>query len=722
MSQFIDLRLEPGLWLLGEWSLRWAVLIAALAAWFAIRPPRQAALRLAACQLVLVAGLVMPLIPYWWGGALLPAQQLTTTDEEGTEPAVREFPKPISLRPIAKRTKTAVASLSEPIVDLDSSHSLGPTIDLASSTPTAEPLGTRRIVLLLVALLWLVGTCVQLIRLIAASLWLSHLRGSALAPDAHSQELFDACRREIGLRRAVQLGTHSALKAPVFVGGWRCSVLVPSDWKQLPIEAQRAVLWHELAHVARRDDWAKLAEEAVRALFFFHPLVHWLLNRIDGYREQVCDAAAVRRGATGRMLAQILVDFTCRNSTSHRPDVALRPALPFFRRRTVKNRIHELLADETVARWSAPLLRSQFVGLALVAASAGVALGGLGPKTIDSASEVPLASNSESEPPASVAPNSSNGKEPHSTDTAVGLTTLERILAHWKARQERTKSLYFAWETRSILGQEADARDKGKTPQKTTGAPPRLLHFRVWADTLDRARLDRLPAAAPKPTATASVKAQSVWDGTTLTRLVDSGDAVGSPFCTISSRRWKKPPHAQSTHAWPLRAMDLLDVRPGAATLDPLAVTYQPTAEFPSGPTHLEVVDEKASIDGLQCVQLRQGSANNHPWIQNVWVDPARDDVVVAQEWLFGEDEASRQSNRQAFSIEYQLDRIHGWVPARWTLRKPREFSVSTVTKFTINEKFPNETFTVKLPTGTAGAEGGDRVHCGPLSDSDLSR
>ena len=67
MSDFIDLRLAPGLWFLADWSLRWGVLIVLLGLWFAVRPPRQAGLRLAACQFVLLAGLALPFVPRWWG-------------------------------------------------------------------------------------------------------------------------------------------------------------------------------------------------------------------------------------------------------------------------------------------------------------------------------------------------------------------------------------------------------------------------------------------------------------------------------------------------------------------------------------------------------------------------------------------------------------------------------------------------------------------------------
>jgi hypothetical protein len=694
MSDFIDLRLEPGLWLLGEWSLRWAILIAALALWFAIRTPRQAALRLAACQLVLVAGLALPLIPHWWGSSLLPAPRMTTTEEMATESSIAEFPEPTFPRPIAKPTKATAISPSRPIVGADSNILDVPAMQPSSSAPerTAEPLGARRIALLFAASLWSVGTCVQLIRLIAATLWLSHLRRGAVRPHLRSQELLDRCRQEIGLRRAVRLGTHSALTAPLFVGGWRCTILVPTNWEQLPIDAQRAVLWHELAHVARRDDWAKLAEETIRAVFFFHPLVYWLLNRIDGYREQVCDAAAVRRGVTGRMLAQILVDFSRQNSARRHRDLVMRPALPFFRRRTVRNRIYELLEDKTVARWSDPLMQYQLVGLALIAASTGVALGGLGPQAVDPL--VQTAGDAAPKSPASGARTSAPEKSAASPNTAGGPTTLERVLASWNSRAERTKSVYCSWESRMTFGQKADDRIAGKTSIKPARGDFRRNQFNFWSQMPDRFRLDSVPLPLSQPWL--AVKTKSVIDGTTDSRLEEPGDAAGAPVCSIETSRLK----------WPLSFLAPLQSRLNASGLDALDLAIRPQDAFVRGRplSEFRVTSENAIIDGVHCVEL-QHAKDDSAWVQNCWVDPARDYVVVAYAFHFRGKRPGRgwvgQNNMFEISIQYQRHQLNGWVPASWTYKGSGQLIEDTVSKFTINEKFPEETFVVKLSPGT---------------------
>ena len=56
----------PWLTLLAEWSVRWGVVIAMLAAWLALRPPRRTATRHLLCLAALAAGVLLPVAP---GGA-----------------------------------------------------------------------------------------------------------------------------------------------------------------------------------------------------------------------------------------------------------------------------------------------------------------------------------------------------------------------------------------------------------------------------------------------------------------------------------------------------------------------------------------------------------------------------------------------------------------------------------------------------------------------------
>ena len=71
MTLFVDRIVVPWLWFLAEWSLRWGVVIAAIAAWLALRPPRRAATRHLLCVVAGIAGLLLSVSPRWETGLVL---------------------------------------------------------------------------------------------------------------------------------------------------------------------------------------------------------------------------------------------------------------------------------------------------------------------------------------------------------------------------------------------------------------------------------------------------------------------------------------------------------------------------------------------------------------------------------------------------------------------------------------------------------------------------
>ncbi len=66
------------------------------------------------------------------------------------------------------------------------------------------------------------------------------------------------------------------------------------------------VLLHEWAHIRRRDQWAKLAQGAVRCLWFFHPGMWWLSRSLDLEREIACDEWVTSRTRAPRLYASAL--------------------------------------------------------------------------------------------------------------------------------------------------------------------------------------------------------------------------------------------------------------------------------------------------------------------------------------------------------------------------------------------------------------------------------
>ncbi|HEY6554849.1 MAG TPA: M56 family metallopeptidase, partial [Vicinamibacteria bacterium] len=95
----------------------------------------------------------------------------------------------------------------------------------------------------------------------------------------------------VGARAEVRLSRDVVV--PATFGLRRPMVLLPAAVQEMEAERQRAIVAHELFHVRRRDWPMAVAEEALAALFWFHPAVHFLLGRIRLAREQCVDAAVV---------------------------------------------------------------------------------------------------------------------------------------------------------------------------------------------------------------------------------------------------------------------------------------------------------------------------------------------------------------------------------------------------------------------------------------------
>ena len=99
-----------------------------------------------------------------------------------------------------------------------------------------------------------------------------------------------AARQILGMRTAVDLVRSPLCEAPAVVRVIRPVILLPArGCDDLTDDELRALLLHELAHVARRDNFIATFTSLAGALLWFHPLVWLALRQLDGAREQACD-------------------------------------------------------------------------------------------------------------------------------------------------------------------------------------------------------------------------------------------------------------------------------------------------------------------------------------------------------------------------------------------------------------------------------------------------
>lgn len=166
---------------------------------------------------------------------------------------------------------------------------------------------------------WALISSIALAKLVFGVLRLQQMRRrslplsiSSLDPLLHKTVEQFACGRHVALRVSDEVAVPAAL------GFMSPAVLLPS-WavQELSSTELNAILLHELAHLRRRDDWTNLAQKILRAVFFFHPAVWWLENRLTIEREIACDDAVLAQTANPRGYAQCLVSLAEKRLARH---------------------------------------------------------------------------------------------------------------------------------------------------------------------------------------------------------------------------------------------------------------------------------------------------------------------------------------------------------------------------------------------------------------------
>jgi beta-lactamase regulating signal transducer with metallopeptidase domain len=293
---------------------------------------------------VLLKLLAPPFLAWPWALPLLPAR--TAEPAAPPSPAEGAAPDREGPRPTAAHLSPPPGGAPADVLSSLPEEELEPAApETATPAHEADVWGRLGDV---AAAVWLCGGLAvalpQLRRLAAVRRLLAHAEPAPAWLDASVRELCSS----LGVRPP-RVQTLPGLGSPQVWAGGRTRLLWPRGLEErLTPDGCRAVLVHELAHLARRDHWVGRLLLVAGCVWWWHPLFYLVRRQLQRYAELACDAWVVATlPEARRSYAEALLDVCQRHPWA----AAAVPALGATgRRRDLERRLVMIMRENVPTR------------------------------------------------------------------------------------------------------------------------------------------------------------------------------------------------------------------------------------------------------------------------------------------------------------------------------------------------------------------------------------
>ncbi len=182
-------------------------------------------------------------------------------------------------------------ALKQPAV-ADSAVPSSSAVRVATTDSRSTAYSFRWVDLLFVG--WLAGCIVSVVYFVRGYRKVRQLVRAAKPGDAATAALIESCVKALKMRQQVRVALTPDTQTPLVTGLLRPVILLsPELVTELTPQQLRAVIMHELQHVARGDLWHQRAVTLIHGIYYFHPCLWWATKQLCRLREQACDEATV---------------------------------------------------------------------------------------------------------------------------------------------------------------------------------------------------------------------------------------------------------------------------------------------------------------------------------------------------------------------------------------------------------------------------------------------
>jgi len=231
-------------------------------------------------KLVLPTTLSSPTGLGYWFGDNLPGTERASIPEQAAsipqriEPVSETIPSGIGITALP-----SAGTSPEPATDTSAKFTL-------TASPASASLSWQGFAFLG----WLAVMIAMVLLLIQRMFFVRGLLKQSTNPNDSMVDIFERCRKQMGVNRPVFLKLSPVTASPSVCGLFRPTILIPKNLPgKLKAEDLRSILLHELAHINRGDVWVSFVQTILQIVYFYNPLL-WVANAIiRKVREQAVD-------------------------------------------------------------------------------------------------------------------------------------------------------------------------------------------------------------------------------------------------------------------------------------------------------------------------------------------------------------------------------------------------------------------------------------------------
>ncbi|MCA9194120.1 MAG: carboxypeptidase regulatory-like domain-containing protein [Planctomycetales bacterium] len=215
---------------------------------------------------------------------------------------------------------------------------------------------------MLSAVLYIVVCSFLLSRLWVGWWRLNRMCRSGIPLAASSLEIAQQATAALRLKFVPRLVRSLNVPTPMTWGILYPTVVLPDSFETWSLECRKAVLMHELSHIARRDAFFDLIARFCSVVYWFHPAVHFLARALVNSREEATDARVIASGFSPSLYAKQLLEVAERCLLVRNRDCF--PAVPMATRSSIEMRVLRILRSTDVhADW--PSWRTALFGMSV---------------------------------------------------------------------------------------------------------------------------------------------------------------------------------------------------------------------------------------------------------------------------------------------------------------------------------------------------------------------